>query len=230
MVITLFIPDGPGLFFFEQLWKHETWWLPEPWYAFWRSSRKSRWIYCYLSLFMHNIWEKCHTGSFEFFLWLTKCIGCEYNKDNQTFFAENDILVSCMKQFPYNCSNIVAFKADLFHNWKNDLKCSEYVNWRCSNGVDYRDRIIGRFPRDVIENQSRWTWWGAGSRGFIILFISYKINLLIHFTHVDNSGKVNINQSSDRSEVEFHRKMKVRVFVLNNIDSMIYIKIAFELT
>lgn len=66
MVITLFIPDGPGLFFFEQLWKHETWWLPEPWYAFWRSSRKSRWIYCYLSLFMHKIWEKCHTGSFEF--------------------------------------------------------------------------------------------------------------------------------------------------------------------
>lgn len=125
---------------------------------------------------------------FWIFLWLTKCIGYEYNKHSQTFFAENDILVSCMKQFPYNCSNTVAFKADLFHNWKNDLKCSEYVNWRCSNGVDYRDRIIGRFPRDVIENQSRWTWWGAGSRGFIILFISYKINLLIHFTHVDNSG------------------------------------------
>lgn len=56
-----------------------------------------------------------------------------------------------MKQFPYNCSNTVAFKVDLFHNWKNDLKCSANVNWRCSNGVDYRDRIIGRFPRDVIE-------------------------------------------------------------------------------
>lgn len=162
-------------------------------------------------------------------LWLTKCIGCEYNKDNQTFFAENDILVSCMKQFPYNCSNTVAFKADLFHNWKNDLKCSANVNWRCSNGVDYRDRIIGRFPRDVIENQSRWTWWGAGSRGFIILFISYKINLLIHFTHVDDSGKVNINQGSDRLEVEFHSKMKVPVFVLKIIDSMFCIKIDFEL-
>lgn len=151
-------------------------------------------------------------------------------KTTKRFSQKTTFLFPVWSNFHIIAQTQSRYKADLFHNWKNDLKCSEYVNWRCSNGVDYRDRIIGRFPRDVIENQSRWTWWGAGSRGFIILFISYKINLLIHFTHVDNSGKVNINQSSDRSEVEFHRKMKVRVFALNNIDSMIYIKTAFELT
>lgn len=99
-----------------------------------------------------------HSEYFEFSLTDQFIVyGREYNIDNQTFFAENDIFVSSMKQFPYNCSNTVAFKADLFLNWKNDLKCSANVNWRCSNIVDYRDRIIGRFPRDVIENQSHWT-------------------------------------------------------------------------
>lgn len=182
-------------------------------------------VFC---LYLYIKFENKPFRIFWIFLWLTNCIGREYNIDNQTFFAENDIFVSSMKQFPYNCSNTVAFKVDLFLNWKNDLKCSANVNWRCSNSVDYRDRIIGRFPRDVIENQSHWTWWGARSRGFIILFISYRINLLIHFTHVDNSGKVNINHRALTAQKwNFHRKMKV--YILNNIDSMFCIKIAFEL-
>lgn len=46
---------------------------------------------------------------------------------------------------------------------------------------------------------------------------------------MDDSGKVNINQGSDRLEVEFHSKMKVPVFVLKIIDSMFCIKIDFEL-